>query len=169
MDLLVSVVIPVYNTEKYLEKCLDSVIGQTYGNLEIIIVDDGSSDGSPEICRDYAKKDERVTIISQENKGLAVARNVALDIATGSYIMFVDSDDWLEKEAVERLVFEAEKNMADAVFFGVIVDNDLYRQRRPLSPRKLDSGFDVLALFVKVLDVLVRQVEKYSHGTLPAM
>lgn len=97
----ISIIIPVYNVEKYLQKCLDSVINQTYKNLEIICINDGSPDNSGKILDEYAKKDGRVIVIHQENAGVSVARNKGLEIATGEYIAFVDSDDWLEPECYE--------------------------------------------------------------------
>ena len=92
----ISVIVPVYNVENYISKCIESIINQTYANLEIIIVDDGSTDKSGDICNYYAKKDERIIHIHQENQGMSIARNNALDIAKGEYIGFVDSDDWIE-------------------------------------------------------------------------
>ena len=100
---LISVIIPIYNVEKYLDRCVDSIINQTYKNLEIILVDDGSPDGSPQICDDYAKKDHRVQVIHKKNGGLASARNAGMDVMTGKYLFFLDSDDWLEREALEQL------------------------------------------------------------------
>ena len=98
---LVTVIIPVYNVEKYLQKCLDSVINQTYKNLEIICIDDGSPDNSGAILDEYTKKDDRIIVIHQENAGVSAARNRGLEIARGEYITFVDSDDWLEPECYE--------------------------------------------------------------------
>jgi glycosyltransferase involved in cell wall biosynthesis len=92
---LISVIVPVYNVEPYLRRCLDSILGQTYENLEIIVVDDGSTDGCPAICDGYAEKDRRVLVIHQQNGGLSAARNAGLDICTGEVIAFVDSDDWI--------------------------------------------------------------------------
>ena len=114
----VSVIIPVYNVEKYLRKCLDSVVTQTYKNLEIICVDDGSTDNSLDILRFYEKKDERIKVFTQENLGPSAARNKALDMATGKYISFVDSDDFLQWNAYEILVTVAEHNNLDLIMFG---------------------------------------------------
>ena len=101
---LVSVIIPVYNVSRYLPKCLDSVISQTWRNLEIIVIDDGSTDGSGSICDQYAKRDDRIKVIHSPNRGLSSARNLGLDNLRGQFISFIDSDDWIEPDAVETLV-----------------------------------------------------------------
>lgn len=111
---LVSVIIPVYNVEKYLRKCLDSVIGQTYTKLEIICVNDGSPDRSLDILEEYAAGDNRIKIISQQNTGLSGARNTGLEHATGDYILFVDSDDWIDLDTCEKALQED----ADVVFWS---------------------------------------------------
>lgn len=121
----ITVIIPVYKVEKYLRKCLDSVINQTYANLEIICVDDGSPDNSGAILDEYAQKDSRIIVIHQENAGVSAARNRGLDIATGEYIAFVDSDDWLEPQCYELAVAEFLKDSEiDLVSFGVNVINE---------------------------------------------
>lgn len=112
---LISVIIPVYKTELYLRRCLDSVINQTYTNLEIIIVDDGSPDNSGKICDEYALKDKRIKVIHKENGGLSSARNAGIDIATGKYIGFVDSDDEISIYMYEILYKEIIKNKGDIV------------------------------------------------------
>ncbi len=96
----VSVIIPVYNVEKYLARCLDSVLGQTCRELEVICVDDGSTDRSPQILADYASRDPRIRVLTRENRGQGAARNAGLDMATGEWVMFVDSDDWIPRDAV---------------------------------------------------------------------
>ena len=103
MQELISVIIPVYKVGEYLERCVDSVINQTYTNLEIILVDDGSPDNCGKICDEYAEKDNRIKVIHKENGGAASSRNKGLDISTGRYICFVDSDDYVEKGFIERL------------------------------------------------------------------
>lgn len=100
---LVSVIVPVYNVSRYLKRCLDSITSQTYKNLDIILVDDGSKDDSGVICDEYARTDSRIKVIHKENGGLSDARNVGLDVMEGDYVTFVDSDDWMELNAIERL------------------------------------------------------------------
>ena len=118
---LISIIVPVYKVEPYLRECLDSIVNQTYRNLEIILVDDGSPDRSGDICDEYAAADKRITVIHQENKGVSEARNAALDIARGDYIQFVDSDDRIEKNACETVLHIAEEQHADIVVFGLKV------------------------------------------------
>lgn len=113
MSELISVIVPVYNVEKYLRKCIDSIINQTYKALEIILVDDGSPDNCGLICDEYAEKDSRVRVIHKENGGLSDARNAGLDIADGEYIMFVDSDDFVECDMCETLYTRLMKDKSD--------------------------------------------------------
>ena len=115
---LISVIIPVYKVEKHLEKCVDSVINQTYKNLEIILVDDGSPDNCPKICDEYAKKDKRIKVIHKENGGVGSARNKGMEKAVGEYITFVDSDDWLEKNFIQEMLFIINKYKVDYVTCG---------------------------------------------------
>ncbi len=103
MEEKISVIVPVYNVEKYLERCVESIFKQTYKNIEIILVDDGSTDNSGKICDKFLKKDERVKVIHKENGGLSDARNAGLEILSGKYIMFVDSDDWISPAMVEKM------------------------------------------------------------------
>lgn len=100
----ISVIVPVYNVEKYLEQCLNSIIGQSYQDLEIILINDGSTDQSGGICDEFAKRDHRIKVIHQLNGGVSVARNVGIEISTGEYITFVDSDDWLELVMYETMI-----------------------------------------------------------------
>lgn len=115
---LISVIIPVYNTEKYLSRCLDSILNSTYKNLEVICVNDGSLDGSLAILRKYAEKDERVLIIDKENGGVSSARNIGLGKAKGEYIAFIDSDDWVHQEYFEILTCYQHKTDAHIVDCG---------------------------------------------------
>mgnify|MGYP002706908692 CR=1 FL=1 len=100
---LISIIIPVYNAEKFLKRCIDSTLKQTYKNIEIICVNDGSKDKSLEILKGYAKEDDRIVIVDKENAGVSVARNDAIRVAKGEYVAFLDSDDWLENDAIETL------------------------------------------------------------------
>ena len=110
---LISIIVPVYKVEPYLRRCLDSIVNQTYTNLEIILVDDGSPDKCPQICDEYAAKDKRITVIHKENGGLSDARNTGLDICKGDYISFVDSDDWIANIYIESLIHTILDNNAD--------------------------------------------------------
>ena len=104
MEPLITVIVPVYNVEAYLAECLDSILAQTHRNLEILLVDDGSPDRCPQICDEYAQKDSRIRVIHKPNGGLSDARNAALEVATGEYIGFVDSDDWIAPDMMEYLL-----------------------------------------------------------------
>ena len=115
---LISIVIPVYNVEKYLSRCIDSVINQTYKNIEIILVDDDSPDNCPKICDDYAKKDKRIKVFHKENGGVSFARNIGINESKGEWITFIDSDDWVEKDYCETMLKIAQKNNADYVCCG---------------------------------------------------
>lgn len=112
---LISVIVPVYNVEKYLNRCVDSIINQTYSNLEIILIDDGSTDTSGQICDEYKEKDERVYVIHQINGGLSVARNTGIDNANGNYLTFVDSDDLIHPQYIETLYKVIKKDNSDIV------------------------------------------------------
>lgn len=109
----ISVIIPVYNDEKYLKECLNSIIKQTYKNLEIILVDDGSTDGTAEICEHYRDKDERIRVLHKENEGIGPSRNAGLAMATGEYVLFVDGDDWITSDHIEGLYNLLKKYNAD--------------------------------------------------------
>lgn len=143
---LVTVVVPIYNVEKYLDRCVSSIIGQTYRNLEIILVDDGSPDNCPRMCDDYAAKDPRIKVIHKENAGLGMARNTGIDHAVGEYICFFDSDDYVEPDTVEACVSAAQEHMADLVIFGhddVTTDEALLAARVPCPPQPIFCGEDI--------------------------
>lgn len=120
MEELITIIIPIYQVEKYLKKCLDSVIYQTYRNLEIILVDDGSTDKSPQICDEYKNKDSRIKVIHKKNGGLSQARNVGMRIATGKYIGFVDSDDYIGKDMYQVLYNNMIKTNSDISICNLI-------------------------------------------------
>lgn len=133
MDNLVSVIIPVYNVEKYLRCCVDSVIGQTYRNLEIILIDDGSTDHSGEICDQYSKGDERITVYHKENEGLGLSRNFGIRHSHGDYLIFVDSDDYIAPRMIGDLLRICVRQRADLCIAGYdrVSDNGkiLYREQ----------------------------------------
>ena len=99
----ISIIIPIYNVKEYLKRCVDSVLNQSYKNIEVILIDDGSTDGSEKICDEYAKKDKRVVVVHQKNSGVSASRNKGIELATGKYIGFVDSDDYIHKDMFEKL------------------------------------------------------------------
>ena len=113
MGSLISVIIPVYKVERYLPRCIDSILSQTYKNIELLLIDDGSPDSSGDICDEYAEKDPRVRMFHKENGGVSSARNLGLDEAKGDYIGFVDSDDYIAPGMYEKLVELIEDNNAD--------------------------------------------------------
>lgn len=115
---VVTIVLPIYNVEKYLERCIKSVVNQSYSNLEIILVDDESPDNCPDICDEWAKKDQRIKVIHKKNGGLGYARNTGIENATGEYICFFDSDDYVALDTVEKAYKLAVKEKADIVTFG---------------------------------------------------
>ena len=121
-NIKVSVTVPIYNTAKYLRQCLDSLKAQTLKNIEFILVDDGSTDISGEICEEYAKKDSRFKVIHQRNGGVAAARQTGLDNAHGEYVIVCDSDDWVEPDMYERMFLKAKETDADIVMCGYIAE-----------------------------------------------
>lgn len=120
----ISVIVPIYCVEQYLTRCIDSIRRQTYTNLEIILVDDGSPDGCSQICDDYARMDERIKVVHKKNGGLGYARNSGLEVATGEYVTFIDSDDWISETHIENLYREIVRNQADIVIGGHTVVGD---------------------------------------------
>lgn len=119
-----SVIVPIYNVEKYLRQCLESIVNQTFRDLEIILVDDGSPDKCGEICDEYAKKDNRIIVIHKANGGLSAARNDALNIATGEWIAFVDSDDWLDIDIYEKAITAGDRYDVDILLFNSYRNTD---------------------------------------------
>jgi len=151
----VSVIIPIYNTERYLAQCLDSVVAQTLEDIEIICVDDGSTDGSATILREYAQRDERVVVVHQQNQGLSAARNAGLDVASGDFIQFLDSDDWAEPTLLEDAYTRCVDDQAEMCIVrfryvredtGVTLDADcslrmnLIPEKRPFSRADVSGG-----------------------------
>lgn len=147
---LVSVIVPVYNVSEYVERCINSIIRQNYSNIEVILVDDGSTDNSGAICDDFAQKDNRIRVIHKENGGLSDARNVALEIIEGEWVTFIDSDDWVCVDYIESLLtaaIESEADIAIAMYKSVENEtNQVVRKVENCSGRLLDNEAAVKAL-----------------------
>lgn len=124
MNPKISIIIPVYNLEGYVEGCLDSILAQTFQDFDVYIVDDGSTDATPDICNRYAAQDERITVIHKKNEGVSIARNVAIERAKGDYFLFFDGDDHVEPECLEELYQEAVGKDADSVIFGYYLEEN---------------------------------------------
>lgn len=118
---MLSVIVPVYNAEEYLRKCVDSILYQTYSDLELLLINDGSTDSSGVVCDEYARKDYRVRVIHKENGGVSSTRNLGLDLAKGEYITFVDADDWIEHETYEKIFSQIESTETDICCYDFTV------------------------------------------------
>lgn len=143
MKSLVTIVVPVYNVEKYLDRCIESIVNQTYRNLEIILVDDGSPDRCPQMCDAWAEKDSRIKVIHKENEGQGIARNAGIDQAKGAYICFFDSDDYIANTAIEQAYDTAQEMHAELVIFGMAsVDKkgNVYNTSIPSLPSLIYEG-----------------------------
>lgn len=140
-QLLVSVIVPVYNKEKYLSRCLDSIVNQTCREIEIILVDDGSTDGSGEICRRYAQSDPRIRVITQVNQGLSAARNTGLDHMKGGYVVFVDADDYISLSLVEILLGQLTEHQAQmAIGETIVISEEEAGQGEVYHGRKIECS-----------------------------
>ena len=128
---LISVIVPVYNVEKYIRECLDSIVNQTYKNLQIILVDDGSTDNSGKICDEFAKKDSRITVVHQENQGAGAAKNTGLELIEGEYFSIIDSDDYIDLSMYEKMVSlmkQYDSDIVQCLFKQVYVNKIIMRQ-----------------------------------------
>lgn len=167
---LISVIVPVYNVEPYLRKCLDSIVGQTYDNLEILIIDDGSTDGSGRICDEYSK-DDRVKVFHTQNFGLSAARNRGLDEAKGEWIGFVDSDDWIEPDMYEVLMDRALETRADVIECGIYLEYKDNTEEDRREDSKLTAKEAIAALLDwKLSDTVWNKLwrrECYEHLRFP--
>jgi glycosyltransferase involved in cell wall biosynthesis len=166
MENKISVVVPIYNVEKYLHRCIDTIVNQTYPNLEIILVDDGSPDNCGTIAEDYAKTDWRITVVHKKNGGLSDARNEGMQYVTGDFTLFVDSDDWLEKNMIEEMVHMSLRFKADVVqsaFYyayedHLLFDNRYYQKEDP--PIVLDNKTLMTELIIN------ERVKNFAWGKL---
>lgn len=155
----ISIIIPIYNSEKYLARCIETVIGQTYKNLEIILVNDGSRDKSLNICKYYQSKDSRIVIIDKINEGVSVARNTGIDAATGKYIGFVDADDWIEPNMYESMLNNIEKYKCNIAFCNFTKDTKYGRYFKKINVNKnvlskLDIINELIANMIGIEDIL---------------
>lgn len=138
----VSIIVPVYNAEKYLERCIQSILGQTYQNIELILVNDGSTDGSLAICKRFADQNDKIKLISKENAGHSEARNTGLDYATGGLISFIDDDDWVKKDCIQHLIDQMNKYGSDIAIttYYVYKEKDhKFVYYTPNNPNKFDG------------------------------
>ncbi len=178
MNDLISIIIPVYNVEKYLSNCIDSVIGQTYKNIEIILIDDGSTDGSKRICEEYQKKDSRIRYMYEENSGAASARNLGINNSNGKYIAFIDADDIVKENYVEymyKLILKYNTNMSIAAYsivsknkatdIGNGYEEELLNVETCLERLLCEKGFTVSPC-AKLYDRSLFNDVKYPEGKL---
>ncbi len=139
----ISVIVPVYKVEKYLDKCVKSILNQTFGDFELFLVDDGSPDRCPEMCDEWAKNDSRIKVIHKKNGGLSDARNVALDVMTGKYVCFVDSDDWIPDDSLQTMydaIIDSGADLAIGNMIGVTEDGETFKQYWPAEEKKVETG-----------------------------
>ena len=120
----VSIIVPVYNSEKYLKKCIESIQKQTLKDMQIILINDGSTDNSLSICKEYQKRDNRIEVIDKANMGVSSARNTGIEAAIGEYIGFVDADDWIEPEMYENMYHQVKQMQADVCMCNYVVENN---------------------------------------------
>lgn len=156
----VSVIVPIYNVEKYLDRCLKSIVNQTLKNIEIILVDDGSQDSCPKLCDDWEQKDDRIRVVHKKNAGLGYARNTGIDNATGEYICFFDSDDYIEPDTIEKAYNSAIKNHSDLVLYGfneIDKNGNILNSVIPKAPKYVYEEREILDI---VLPDLIHQDAK---------
>jgi Glycosyltransferases involved in cell wall biogenesis len=170
----ISIIVPIYNASKVLVRCLDSIRNQTYENIEVILIDDGSSDSSPQLCRDYCKLDNRFKVIHQRNSGVSVARNQGLSVANGDYIMFVDADDYINTDICSVLLNKILESSAEIMICNKVFiineklcDNILYNQDYFI--RTIDKDLFQLDLFTNHYDDKMNNVRYLSVGVTAKM
>lgn len=148
MNDLISVIVPVYKVEEWLDQCVESIVNQSYKNLEIILVDDGSPDNCPQMCDEWAKNDERIKVIHKENGGLSTARNAGLDICSGKYISFIDSDDYIHRDMYTNMLEDLKRTNSDIVKCGrYIDDNGKISEKRIIESEKEYNHNEILDCF----------------------
>lgn len=155
MKPIISIIIPVYNVEHYIYKCLESIRSQTYKNIEIIIINDGSTDNSLSICQKFAQNDYRYILINQKNSGASHARNVGIELAQGKYICFVDADDWIEENYIEEIAKNIKSDI-DIIFWGYTIDSPLGSYVHNLSEGLFEGKASI--------DTIYQMKRKYEYG-----
>lgn len=153
----ISVIVPIYNTHRHLRRCLDSIINQNYTNLQILLINDGSTDSSPSICDEYAALDERVTAIHTHNHGVSSARNLGIEMSIGDFVSFIDSDDWIEVDSYEHLIGCILKHHVDAVMFEYSVD---YENGRTL--KKSNYGIQGIMDKSSAIEATISSLNKFA-------
>lgn len=155
----ISVIIPVYNVKQYIERCIDSILNQTYKNIEIILVDDGSTDGCDEICNMYAEKDKRIKVVHIKNSGVSNARNVGLKLANGNFITFVDADDYIDMTCIEKMYKLCTDEQCDIGIIGILENNEL--------AKKTNASGESTNMVLSAEDALKEMLnEKYYYGNV---
>lgn len=162
-----SIIVPIYNSEPYLKKCFDSILAQIYTDFELVLVDDGSTDGSLSICREYEKKDPRIVVCHKENEGLVAARKTGVAMAVGEYVGFVDSDDFIDVNMYSDLMNEAKAKESDIVIGGIILD---YPDHSVKDFNRLPAGYyDKNAVKEKIIPEILMKNEIYKFGIIPGV
>jgi len=165
----ISIIVPVYQTEIYLEKCIKSIQNQTYHHLEIILIDDGSTDNSGKLCEKFALEDPRIKVIHKENEGLSATRNLGIEMSTGDYITFVDSDDWISEDYCQTLVDAIEKTNSDVsvIKFALVVEKNAVITNVSPERTKVENGSIVFEGEEIIKELLTRKIlESYVCGKL---
>lgn len=164
-EMLISVIVPIYNAEKYLKICIDSIINQSYYNIQIILVDDGSEDNCPAICDEYAQLDTRIIVIHKKNQGLVLARKSGLQIATGEYITFVDADDYIDIDTYEKIVNNINYDMPDIIAYDLIEE---YSDRTVKKDNQFSAGlYKEEQLKEKIYPKMLSTGVFFEYGILP--
>lgn len=152
---LVSIIVPIYNSSKYLDRCVDSILNQKYKQIEVLLINDGSNDNSEEICKKFALKDRRVHVITKKNEGTSATRKLGVNLSKGKFISFVDSDDYIHPNMYERLVIEALKNNADIVQcgFNLVLENGEIIKKRQMKEELIESKYESSLFFARKKNV----------------
>ncbi|MDY5213026.1 glycosyltransferase family 2 protein [Intestinibacter sp.] len=166
---LFSVIVPIYNVERFVQQCIDSILGQTYGDFELILVNDGSTDKCPEICNVYAELDKRIRVIHKPNGGLVSARNAGVLVAKGEYVVYVDGDDWVEENWLETLNNLIKKYKPDIINYGAYKSSD--GKYENLKTANFEGFYDEVALKEEIVPYLLydKRFSFFSFGILPAV